>query len=133
MAPQAPRVLVVEDDADGREPLCELLAGEGYDVTGASSGTEALALVEQKSFDAVLVDLGLPDVDGLEVLRLARVAPDRPVVVVFSGYHALRNAAKLAGADEFILKPDVDGLLSVLASLISERRFVVELGKKMGE
>ena len=78
MAGARPRILVVDSEPATRLALCELLDGEGYDVTGAATSTEALTFAEVQVFDAVLVDLGLPEVDGLNLVRVVRSRPDRP-------------------------------------------------------
>jgi len=112
-APMAPRVLVVEDDADGRDPLAEILGLEGYTVTGAADGATAIGQLGD-GFDVVVLDLGLPDVAGVDVIRAARALPDGPAVVVFSGHHRLRADAEAAGCAAFVLKPDLDKLLAVI-------------------
>ena len=114
------RVLIVEDDADGREPLAEVLSAEGYDVASAADGEAAMAGLED--CDVLVLDLGLPDLDGLDVIRTARALPDPPAVVVFTGHHRLKADAEAAGCDAFILKPDLDDLLARLAVITTEAR-----------
>ena len=119
MAP--PRVLVVEDDADGREPLGEILRLQGYAVAGAADGVTAIAQLGD-GFDVVILDLGLPDVEGLDVIRAARALPDgRPDVVVFTGHHRLQADAEAAGCTAFVLKPDLDELLARLTGIVAAR------------
>ena len=117
MAP-APRILVVEDDADGRDPLAEILGLQGYAVTGAADG--ATAIGQLGAFDVVVLDLGLPDVAGVDVIRAARALPDGPAVVVFSGHHRLRADAEAAGCAAFVLKPDLDELLAVIEAHVGQ-------------
>ena len=117
MAP-APRILVVEDDADGRDPLAEILALQGYAVTGAADG--ATAIGQLGAFDVVVLDLGLPDVAGVDVIRAARALRDGPAVVVFSGHHRLRADAEAAGCAAFVLKPDLDELLAVIEAHVGQ-------------
>jgi|SRR5690349_970422 CheY-like chemotaxis protein len=115
-------VLVVEDDPDAREPLTELLRMEGYDVTSAADGGTALArLRTDEPYDALVVDLVLPDVDGFEVIREAHAFPASPAVLVFTGHHRDKAAAEAAGCDAFILKPDIEQLLTQLSMLIVAR------------
>lgn len=109
----APKVLVVEDDADGRDPLAEILRLEGYAVTGAADGATAIGQLGD-GFDVVVLDLGLPDIAGVDVIRAACALPDGPAVVVFTGHHLLRADAEAAGCAAFILKPDLDELLAVI-------------------
>jgi signal transduction histidine kinase/DNA-binding response OmpR family regulator len=80
-----PAILVVEDDTHDRTWLTQTLARAGYAVTTATTGGEALALCHAQTFDAITLDLMLPDIDGLEVLRALRTAGlnrDAPVIVV---------------------------------------------------
>jgi two-component system KDP operon response regulator KdpE len=121
---RARRVLVVEDDGDGREPLTEVLRLEGYEVSSAADGATAIACVRVETYDALVLDIGLPDVDGLDVIRAMRPhggrpgRPHGPVVIVFSGYHRLRADAEAAGCDGFVLKPDLDDLLARLRTAV---------------
>jgi len=109
------RVLIVEDDADGREPLAEVLRAEGYDVAIAGDGGAAIAQLD--GCDVLVVDLGLPDIDCLDIIRSARALPVPPAVVVFTGHHRLMADAEAAGCAAFVLKPDLDALLAWLGSL----------------
>jgi CheY-like chemotaxis protein len=131
MAGARPRILVVDSEPATRLALCELLDGEGYDVTGAATSTEALTFAEVQVFDAVLVDLGLPEVDGLNLVRVVRSRPDRPMLLVFTGHHRLQQVAEDAGADAFILKPAVRELLAALKVFISARKAVLLAGRKV--
>ena len=117
-----PSVLVLEDKADGRLGLCGMLECDGYRVTEAETGADALALLAVEAFDAVILDLGLPDVDGIELICAARLQSDPPAVIVFSGHHGRRAAAEAAGCDAFVLKPSVDELLAQLGTAVVARR-----------
>ena len=79
--PVVPRVLLVEDDSAIAEPLGRALRRDGHDVEVAASGDAALARLTTAPFDLVILDLGLPDVDGLEVCRRIRTS-DRHVPVL---------------------------------------------------
>jgi len=121
MAPGTPRMLVVEDDAEGREPLTEVLGLQGYDATSVGDGRTAIERIRSGEFDVVVLDLGLPDIAGVEIIRAARALPDGPAVVVFTGHHRLRAAAEAAGCDAFILKPNLDELLARVSTAIAAR------------
>src|SRR5689334_15222171 len=114
----APRILIVEDDGDGREPLAEILRLQGYAVTDTADGASAIG--QLGAFDVVVLDLGLPDVAGVDVIRAARALPDGPAVVVFSGHHRLRADAEAAGCAAFVLKPDLDELLAVIEAHVGQ-------------
>jgi DNA-binding response OmpR family regulator len=97
-------VLVVEDERDIRELLRRYLEREGLSVLTAATGAEALASLEQTGPDLVLLDLGLPDVDGMEVLQRAR--PTTPVIVLTARSTVPDRIAGLrAGADDYVTKP----------------------------
>lgn len=104
-----PRILIVDDEADAREMLEALLCREGYDLAFAASGPEALALVEEYSPDAVLLDVMMPGMDGFEVCRRLRADPVRaevPIILVTAlddRDSQLRGIE--AGADDFVTKP----------------------------
>jgi CheY-like chemotaxis protein len=101
------RVLVVEDAVDIREVLMILLRAEGAQVVGTGSGQEATKLASQHRFDAVLSDIGLPDVPGDAVIRQIRTSSPQPLrVIAITGFgepHISR--ARQAGADIVLSKP----------------------------
>ncbi|CAO3426607.1 ATP-binding protein [Azospirillum doebereinerae] len=104
-------LLLVEDDAINREVALGLLSDAGHRVTVAETGEKALALAAQRRFDAVLLDIRLPDIDGPEVARRIRALPDDeraavPIVAVTANVFAADRARYLAaGIDTVIEKP----------------------------
>ncbi len=84
---QGRRILVVEDDARQRESIGHLLANDGVEIVGASSGEEALGLLQRLTFDCMVMDLNLPDVSGFELLEqmAALEAVSFPPVIVYTG------------------------------------------------
>jgi two-component system KDP operon response regulator KdpE len=100
------RVLLVEDDAETRRAVVRELVGRGYRVTEAPDGTSALAAWERTRPDVVLLDLGLPDVDGLEVIRRLRRDAATPIVILSGRYEEREKVEALErGADDYITKP----------------------------
>lgn len=98
-------VLVVEDERDIRELLRRYLERAGHSVVTSASGAEALRLLETAPPDLVLLDLGLPDVDGTEVLRAAR-EPRIPVIVLTARASVEDRIRGLElGADDYVVKP----------------------------
>ena len=79
------RVLVVDDDANSRLAVKKLIAAENAEVSEAASGMEALAQLQAQRFDCVVLDLGMPDINGFEFLERAASLPSVPPVVVYSG------------------------------------------------
>ena len=100
------QVLVVEDELQLRRFLRTTLHAHGYRVLEATTGSEALALARQWSPDLVLLDLGLPDCDGLAVTRQLRAWSTVPIVVVSArGQDADKVQALDEGADDYVSKP----------------------------
>ena len=116
------RVLVVDDVSANVRLLEALLTPAGYEIVVASSGTEALERIADRTPDLVLLDIRMPDLDGYEVCRRIRADPDRtyvPIVMVTSAENEERVRALDAGADDFIAKPLVPAeLLARVRSLI---------------
>lgn len=101
-----PLVLVVDDEHAMRKTLHELISSEGYFVVEASSGTDALAQVAANNPDLVVLDLGLPDLDGLEVTRRLRDWTSTPIIVLSARDRPNDKVAVLdAGADDYLTKP----------------------------
>ncbi len=101
------RVLLVEDDRDIAEPLTRALAREGYDVSGADDGRIALQAVLDAPPDLIILDIGLPGMDGLDVCRHVReVRPQVPILMLTARDGELETVAGLdAGADDYVTKP----------------------------
>lgn len=100
------RVLVIEDERSIEHMIETVLEANGYEVITASSGQEALSLTTSHCPDLVLLDLGLPDMDGMEILRSVREWSTMPVLVVSARTEEKDKVAALdAGADDYITKP----------------------------
>lgn len=120
-----PRVLVVDDDSPMAEMLAEALGERGFVAKTASSGTEARRWLEGEPFDALVTDLQMPDMDGLELLSAARrIAPSCPVIVM-TAYSAVESAIESVrrGAYHYLTKPfKVDELVLFLTRALDEMR-----------
>ncbi len=115
------RVLVADDDRAIRESLARALELEGYDVATVVDGVEALTRVRRDPFDALVVDVMMPGVDGLAVCRLLRAEGDRtPVLMLTARVETPDRVAGLdAGADDYLAKPfELDELLARLRALL---------------
>ncbi len=101
------RVLVVEDDAAVRRSVERALAFEGYEVTTADDGIKGLLAIADRSPDAVVLDIMMPGLDGLEVCRRVRDAGDRTPILMLTARHETddRVAGLDAGADDYLVKP----------------------------
>ncbi|MCI8430326.1 MAG: response regulator transcription factor [Lachnospiraceae bacterium] len=100
------RVLVVEDDKSIRNFFRTVLEANNYDVLMAGTGTEAYSLITSRCPDVVILDLGLPDMDGMKILKNVREWSSMPVVVVSARTHERDKVEALdLGADDYITKP----------------------------
>jgi DNA-binding response OmpR family regulator len=119
------RVLVVDDNHDGCDTMKELLEISGFDVSTAYDGTTALMAVQKTSHDALVLDIGLPDINGYELCRRIRAqAGQAPVIIALTGWGQAedKKAAERAGFDAHITKPaDPDVLCECLTKLLKER------------
>ena len=128
-------VLVVEDDAVMRRVLLVTLQGYGYGVSGAATARDALKYVEAEAPDVMILDLGLPDMDGVEVASTVRRNHELPIIVLSArGDEKHQVEALDAGANDYVTKPFREGELMarVRAALrrpvpLPERR-VLEVG-----
>src|SRR5688572_27215668 len=107
-----PKVLVVDDTADSCEVLARLVSYLGYEAVSASSGTEALRIVETTPVDLVILDVMMPDIDGIEVLKRIRASRKTAAIPVamFSALpdSDMRRAAIEHGADAYWVKGEAD-------------------------
>ncbi|MDI2128722.1 response regulator [Yinghuangia seranimata] len=138
------RVLVVDDEPQIVRALAINLKARGYEVDTAADGTEALAAAADHHPDVVLLDLGLPDIDGVDVIRGLRGWTKIPIIVLSARQASNEKVAALdAGADDYVTKPfGMDELLARLraavrraapedeAPVVSTEAFTVDLAAK---
>ena len=119
------RILLADDDRAIREALTRALSLEGYDVVQVNDGAQALAAVENDQPDAAILDVMMPNVDGLTVCRVLRAERNRlPVLMLTARTETPDRVAGLdAGADDYLPKPfDLDELLARLRALLRRAR-----------
>ncbi|MBC7337640.1 MAG: sigma-54-dependent Fis family transcriptional regulator, partial [Clostridia bacterium] len=113
------RVLVVDDEPEVCNFFRYLLEWQRYEVTVATSGEEAKAHAGERRFDVALVDLKLPDVDGLAVLRHIKNVQPECEVIIMTGYSTIRSAVEAIklGAYDYLQKPfeDIEELAALIA------------------
>ena len=120
------RILVVDDNTDSAESSASLLRLDGHEVQVAHDGITALQGVQDFRPDVVLLDIGLPDMDGYEVARQIRAMPDsgKILLIAHSGYGEAehREKSRQAGFDHHLVKPaDLSQLTELIASLLGKR------------
>jgi len=128
MSPTA-RILVVDDEQHVRRVLEVMLQRQGYQVTTADCGRAALEAFAAEVFDLVILDLRMPDLDGLEVLRRLRSQDPQATVVMITAYASVQTAleAMKQGAFDYIGKPfQEDEILLVAQKALERRRLLVE-------
>ena len=107
--PTAPRALVVDDYDDAREMYAEFLAYKGYQVVQARNGLQAVALAESLLPDLIVLDLALPDIDGIEVTRRLKTSPATaaiPIVMLTANAQSrMLEEARKAGCAAVLVKP----------------------------
>jgi two-component system phosphate regulon response regulator OmpR len=119
----ADRILMIEDDARLADMVGEYLGKSGFRVTACGSAAEGLARLEQDAFDALVLDLMLPDMDGLEVCRTVRAGSDLPILMLTARGDATDRVVGLElGADDYLPKPfDPRELVARLRAILRRR------------
>ncbi len=129
MDPKQCRILIVDDEDAFREVISALLIDEGFPVTCAADGVTAINTMQQQSFDVILLDVKMPKVDGVEVLKFSREnAPDAQVVML-TGVTDLKIAVECMklGAYDFISKPySMPELLSTIERAFEKKQLLLE-------
>lgn len=134
--PNQGSILVVDDEPGVLLTIQAILAQEGYAVDSAANGKAALTKLRAKTYDLVLTDLRLGDIDGLEVLAELRKLTSRTVAIVLTGYASLESAiqAMREGAYDYLVKPtDVEELKLRVAHVFERHRLTDELARRIHE
>ena len=123
------RILIVDDDEDTCKSLSLILGRKGYGVDIAGTGEEALEKIKKSPFDLVLLDIKLPDADGIELIApLKEPNPDTEIVVT-TGYASVENAVQALnkGAAAYLTKPlNMDEVLATIGNILAKQRLVRE-------
>ena len=130
--PSTRRILVVDDEPAARSGLERILGGESYTVVSAADGHQALEHARQQTFDAVITDLRMPGMSGIDLIgELRELDPMLPVIVA-TAFGDVQSAvqAMRAGADDYVTKPvDIDALSHILKRVIDRRELERENGR----
>jgi len=119
------RILVVDDEDIVRTSCSRTLSPEGYEVRLAKNGVEGLKMASEEKFDLVLTDLKMPDMDGIEVLRIIKEKWPETAVIIVTGYQTVDTAVKAIklGAYDYIEKPFTpDALISAVDEAMANRQ-----------
>ena len=132
MTTPGPLILIVEDESQMRRFLRTALAAQDFRTVEAATGKEALAVMTTHNPDAVLLDLGLPDADGIELTRSVREWSRVPIVVISArGRESDKVAALDAGADDYLTKPF--GMNELLARIRVALRHAAQAGTETSD
>jgi DNA-binding NtrC family response regulator len=129
MSEERGRILIADDEEAARKSLGQILQEDGYEVSLAADGEEALRLVAQESPDVLLTDLKMPGMDGQELLTRVRQGYPDVLVVVMTAHGTIRSAVQALreGAEDYLTKPiDVEELEHLLSGLLRKKRLVTE-------
>jgi response regulator RpfG family c-di-GMP phosphodiesterase len=122
-------VLIVDDETELTAALCEMLAKQGYETLGFNNGREALAVLNEQSFDVLLADLMMPEMDGITLLRSALEIDPHLTGVIMTGQGTVQTAveAMKTGAFDYLLKPfKINAVLAVLTRALEVRHLRLE-------
>jgi two-component system, NtrC family, response regulator HydG len=118
------RILIVDDDESIRNTVKIILEDEGYMVDLASTGNEAIKMTEKTAYNVALLDIRLPDMEGVELLKLMKDNVPRTRKIMVTGYPSMQNAitALNKNADAYLVKPvDVEKLLNTVKDQLRQQ------------
>lgn len=123
------KVLLVDDEEDFLQVLSERMTNRGIEVSTATSATEAIRIAENESFDAIIVDLMMPEMDGLEALKLIKEKKPESQVILLTGHATVDKGieAMKLGAMDFLEKPaDLSQLTEKIKKAHAKKMIIVE-------
>jgi DNA-binding NtrC family response regulator len=127
------RVLLVDDEEDFVDTLSKRLEIRGLKVTGAHGGEEAVQLVDEEQFDAIVLDLAMPGMDGLETLKAIKENHPDAEIIILSGKGTIKSSieAMKLGAEDFLEKPvDFNELLHKIDEAKNKRILILQKQSK---
>ena len=129
MMPASATIIVVEDEVGARATLCGILESAGYIVIGLENGTAARETITGSAFDVIITDIRLPDIDGREILELAKEINPDAAVIMMTGYASVETAidAVNQGAYAYFVKPvNPDEIKTAIANALKHQRLLQE-------
>jgi two-component system, NtrC family, nitrogen regulation response regulator NtrX len=118
------RILIVDDDESIRTTLKAILEDEGYFVNTAASGKEAIQKTQETAYNLTLLDIRLPDIEGVELLKLLKENIPRTRKIMLTGYPSIQNAVAAVNknADAYLIKPvDIEKLLATVKDQLKQQ------------
>ena len=123
------KVLLVDDEEDFLEAMSERMTARGMEVTTASSAKEAIDIIDKISFDAIILDFQMPEMDGMEALQTIKAKRPESQIILLTGYSTLEKGveAMKIGATDFIEKPaDLEVLSDKIKKAKAERMLIAD-------
>jgi DNA-binding NtrC family response regulator len=123
------RILLVDDEEDFLETLAERMRTRGMLVTTSSSAVDALARIDKESYDAIVLDLLMPDMDGLQALKAMKASKPELQVILLTGHATVQTGveAMKLGAVEFLEKPaEIEVLMEKIKTAHAQKMILVE-------
>ncbi len=127
--PEPATIIVVEDETGARATLCGILEDAGYKVIGLGKGVDALEEIRRNPIEVIITDIRLPDVDGMEILQLAKEINPDAAVIMMTGYASVETAidAVNEGAYAYFVKPvNPDELKTTITNALKQQRLSLE-------
>lgn len=128
-------ILIADDEPLVRRSLTEFLTMEGYIVSSASNGNEALELLKEYTADIVITDIKMPELDGIQLLKEIISHKNHTAVILMTGYGSIENAveAMKEGAYDYITKPIIDSEIKIIIERLIKEQNIIEENKELKE
>ncbi len=126
MMPSQAKILIIDDDQDFRRNFLEILVRSGFVAEEAASGIEALPMLQTGNYDIVMLDLMMPQMDGLETLREIKRRGLKPKIIMITAFSTVQSAVEAIkqGASDYISKPfKIEELTAIINRTLEEARF----------
>jgi DNA-binding NtrC family response regulator len=123
------KVLLVDDEKDFLEIMAQRMEARGLEITTAESADSALSIIEDKPFDAIVMDFQMPGMDGMEALKAIKAKSPELQIILLTGYATVEKTveAMKAGASDFLEKPaDIEVLISKIKKAKTDKKQHVE-------
>lgn len=124
MSEKETKILIVDDEKGCREMLKIILEVEGYEVSQAENGTQAIDIVQKTSFDVILMDLKLPDMNGIDVTKKIREFNNKVIIIIVTGCPSLDSSIESQKLDvyDYLIKPvPPDKLKRIISEALKEK------------